>query len=202
MCTHLDNETEVVRMAQMGCTESFGILVNQYEQQIYRLSFALTKNAEDAEDVLQEAFLKAYAKIGGFRGESRFYTWLVRVAMNEALTKLRRRHDSSWVSLDEPADSDEPTSAPRDIGDWRDNPEESYSRTELREILSKTLEGLEAPLRLVFVLRHIADLSSEDTARVLGIPVATVKTRLMRARLKLRKRLSVWFGHRSALVAR
>lgn len=204
MPTRLDNEPALVHAAQIGCAESFSILVNQYERQIYRLSLALTKNPQDAEDVLQEVLLKAYANIGCFRGESRFYTWLVRIATNEALTKLRRRQALSWVSLDEPMDSDQPRSAPRDLADWRDNPEESYRATELREVLSKALNRLDTKLRLVFVLRHMADLSSGDTARLLGLPVATVKTRLWRARLKLRNRLafaaspaSFWSGGRS-----
>jgi len=148
--------------------------------------------------VLQETFLKAYANIGRFKGESRFYTWLVRIAMNEALTKLRRRRVTDWVSLDEPGDAERPASTAEDIEDWRDNPEDSYNKTELREILSKALSSLEGPLRLVFVLRHIADLSSEDTARVLGVSDAAVRSRLLRARLKLRKRLIAWFGDRCA----
>jgi RNA polymerase sigma-70 factor, ECF subfamily len=202
MPAELDNEAALVRMTQMGCSDSFGVLVNRYEQRIYRLSYAITKNAEDAEDVLQETFLKAYTNIGHFRGESRFYTWLVRIAINEAIMKLRRRHASTWISLDQPAGTDEGTSAGRDIKDWRDNPEESYAKTELRAILSKALDGLRTPLRVVFVLRDIEGFSSEETARILGLSITAVKTRLMRARLKLREKLSVWFENRSVLATR
>lgn len=202
MPAELDSEGVLIRMTQTGCGESFGALVSRYEQRIYRLGYVITTNAEDAEDVLQETFLKAYANIGYFRRDSRFHTWLFRIAINEALTKLQRRHASTWMSLDEPADTEEATSVPRDIKDWRPNPEESYRGTELRTILSKELEDLDTPLRVVFALRDIEGFSSEKTARLLGLPVAAVKTRLTRARLKLRKGLSVWFENRSVLATK
>lgn len=202
MSAELENEAALVRMTQKGCAESFRILVDRYEHRIYRLSCAVTENAEDAEDVLQETFLKAYANVGHFRGESRFYTWLIRIALNEALTKLRRRHASTLVSLDEPSDTDEATSAPRDIKDWRLNPEESYSRSELRAILFRALEDLATPLRVVFVLRDIEGLSCEETACVLGLSLAAVRARSLRARLKLRQKLSFWFENSSVLATR
>ena len=201
MITHLENEVALVSEAQTGSAESFAVLVKQYERQIYRLSKAVTGNQEDAEDALQETFLKAYKNLKQFRGESRFYTWLVRIAMNEALVKLRRRNSSNWVSLDEPIENDESGTTPREIEDWRDNPEECYNQTELREILSKVLQDLETPLRIVFVLRDVEDLSCEETAVVTGLSVSAVKTRAMRARLKLRKKLSFWFEKRSAVAA-
>ena len=202
MTTHLENEAVVVSEAQTGSAESFAVLVKQYERQIYRLSKAVTGNPEDAEDALQETFLKAYKNLKQFRGESRFYTWLVRIAMNEALVKLRRRNFSNWVSLDEPIEDDEFGTTPREIKDWRDNPEECYNQTELREILSKVLQDLETPLRAVFVLRDVEGLSCEETAGVTGLSIPVVKTRSMRARMKLRKKLSFWFEKRSALAAR
>ncbi len=199
MPAELDNEAALIHMTQTGCAESFGVLVGRYEQRIYRLGYAITKNPEDAEDVLQETFLKAYANIGQFRKDSRFYTWLFRIAINEALTKLRRRHAPTWISLDQPADTDEATPVSRNIKDWRHNPEERYSGNELQAILAKALEDLDTPLRVVFALRDVEGFSSQETARLLGLSVGTVKTRLMRARLKLRKMLSVWFENRSAL---
>lgn len=202
MHAELENEATLVQRAQMGCAESFGVLATRYEQRIYRLSYAITKNAEDTEDVLQETFLKAYTNVGNFRGDSRFYTWLVRIAINEGLMKLRRRHASAWVSVDQSADTDKETPVVIDIKDWRENPEESYSRTELRAILSKALENLQTPLRVVFVLRDIEGFPSEETARQLGLSNTAVKTRLRRARLKLRQNLSVWFGNRSVLAIR
>jgi RNA polymerase sigma-70 factor (ECF subfamily) len=121
--------------------------------------------------------------------------------MNEALTKLRRRNSCPWVSLDEPIDTEESEMAPREIRDWRDNPEESFNQTELREILFQALQDLETPLRVVFVLRDVEGLSCEETAAVTGLSDSAVKSRAMRARLKLRKKLSYWFEKRSALAA-
>ena len=201
MITHLENEGVLVSGAQTGSAESFAVLVKQYERQIYRLTKIVTGNQEDAEDALQETFLKAYKNLGQFKGESRFYTWLVRIAMNEAFTKLRQRNPSAWVSLDDPIDTDESRTAPREINVWRDNPEECYNQTELREILSKVLQDLETPLRAVFVLRDVEGLSCEETAVVTGLSVPAVKSRALRARLKLRKKLSFWFGKRFALAA-
>jgi len=201
MTMHLENEAVLVSDAQIGSAESFVVLVKRYERQIYRLSKAVTGNLEDAEDAFQETFLKAYKNIKQFRGESRFYTWLVRIAVNEALTKLRRRNSYTWVSLDEPIENDESATAPREIKDWRDNPEKSYNQTELREILSQALQDLETPLRAVFVLRDVEGLSCEETAMVTGLAVPAVKSRAMRARLELRKKLSFWFEKRSTVAA-
>ena len=201
MAAHLENEAALIRRAQSGDTESFSALVKQYERQIYRLSYAVTKNPEDAEDVLQETFLRAYANIGRFREESRFYTWLVRIAMNESITKLRRRHAPTWVSLDQPTPEGS-IPAFRDVADWREHPERSYTEAETRAILSKALLDLETQLRIVVVLRDIEGLSTEDTARVLRLSIAAVKSRLNRGRLKLRKRLSPWFENSAILTAK
>lgn len=200
MSDALDNEAVLIRMTQLGSPESFDVLVDRYEQRIYRLCYAITKNAEDAEGVLQETFLKAYANIGHFRKDSQFYTWLFRIAINEALTKLRRRHGPAWVSLDPPVDCDEVPPSPGHTRDWRPNLEESYGANELRAILAKALEDLDTPLRIVFALRDIEGLSTQETARVLRLSIGTVKSRLMSARLKLRKRLSAWFGYRPVLA--
>lgn len=202
MATQMENESALVRKSQMGCGESFAVLVRRYERQIYRLSYALTGDAGDAGDVLQETFLKAYENIGRFRGESRFYTWLVSIAMNEATTNLRRRYPSGWVSLDQTKDADESVPVAGDNADWGDNPADSYIQIEVRAILVKALQSLEIPLRIVFALRDIDELSGEDTARALGLSVPEVKSRLMHARLKLREELSVWFKKRSLLAAR
>jgi len=193
MPVELDNEIALVRLAQSGSTESFEILVNRYEQRIYRFVRVVTKNDQDAEDVLHDTFLKAYANIQHFKGESRFYTWLVSVAMNEVLTRLNLRHAHTWISLSEPADTREVRLAQGNIKDWRHNPEAGHARAELTAILSNAIEDLETPLRVVFALRDIERFSDEETASILGLPLAAVTTRLTRARLKLRQNLSVWF---------
>lgn len=185
-------EEALVARAQAGDAQAFAELVERYERKIYRLARHITGNDEDAEDVLQEAFLKAYENLPGFQGQSKFYTWLVRIAVNEALMKLRRRKTGKMVSLDETIDTGEETMA-REIAVWEDNPEEQYSREELRRILEEAIETLPPLYRTVFVLRDVDELSTEETAEALGISVPAVKSRLLRARLQLRDKLTRFF---------
>jgi len=193
MPTHLDNEDVLVAEARAGNAESFATLINQYDRHIYRLALNITGNQEDAEDVLQDSFLKAYSNLGQFQGDSRFYTWLVRIAVNEALMKLRKRRRASSVSLDEPAETNDRSLMPKEIEDWGENPEQSYARAELQEILNQAMEELEPQFRTVFVLRDVEEFSTEETARMLGLSVPAVKSRLLRARLKLRNQLNKYF---------
>jgi RNA polymerase sigma-70 factor (ECF subfamily) len=193
MPTHLDNESVLVAEARAGNAESFATLINQYDRHIYRLALNITGNQEDAEDVLQDSFLKAYSNLGHFQGDSRFYTWLVRIAVNEALMKLRKRRRASSVSLDEPAETNDRSLMPKEIEDWGENPEQSYARAELQEILNQAMEELEPQFRTVFVLRDVEEFSTEETARMLGLSVPAVKSRLLRARLKLRNQLNKYF---------
>jgi RNA polymerase sigma-70 factor, ECF subfamily len=202
MLAHLENETALVAEAQAGNANAFAALMGQYESHVYRLALNITHNPQDAEDALQDAFLKAYTHLGEFRGESRFSTWLVRIATNEALTKIRQRRPEGEASSNEWIGAENEISRPREIKDDDDNPEERCSKTELLEILSEAIESLDVSLRMVFVLRDIQSFSTEDTARLLGLSDAAVKTRLMRARLKLRQRLSAWFKRPPALESR
>jgi RNA polymerase sigma-70 factor (ECF subfamily) len=193
MPTHLENEATLVAEAQSGDDAAFSTLVKQYDRYIYRLALNITGNKEDAEDVLQESLLKAYTKLGQFQGGSRFYTWLVRIAVNEALMKLRRRSPQKEVSLDEPVEGNERSLAPKQVEDWADDPEERYAKLELNEILNETIAKLEPNFRTVFVLRDVENLSTEETAQVLGLTVPAVKSRLLRARLKARDLLNQYF---------
>jgi RNA polymerase sigma-70 factor (ECF subfamily) len=193
MPTHLENESVLVAEAREGEHGAFTQLIRQYDQHIYRLALNITGNSADAEDVLQDACLKAYEKLGQFQGDSRFYTWLVRIAVNEALMKLRKRRGNSLVSLDVPVETDDSNLMPREIEDWNDDPEQRYAKTQLQEILAEAIEGLELPYRTVFVLRDIEELSTEETAATLGLSVPAVKSRLLRARLKMRQRLNKYF---------
>lgn len=199
MPTHLENETELVAQSRKGDGEAFSTLVNQYDRNIYRLAMNITGNREDAEDVLQEAFLKAYTNLDRFQGNSRFYTWLVRIAVNEALMKLRKRRGDRSVSLDEPVTTDDNQVMPREIEDWDDNPEERYAKTELQRIVNEAIEGLEPQFRMVVVLRDVEQLSTEETAELLDLSVPAVKSRLLRGRLKLRERLNKYFRRRETL---
>jgi RNA polymerase sigma-70 factor (ECF subfamily) len=186
------DETALVTRARTGDAQAFTELVSHYQRKIYRLAKHITQNDEDAEDVLQETFLKAYEHLDTFHGDSKFYTWIVRIAVNEALMKLRKRKGDRTVSLDEPVDTGEEMVA-REIAVWEDNPEQRYSREEMREILDRAVEGLKPDFRTVFVLRDIEELSTEETAGTLGISIPAVKSRLLRARLALRERLTRQF---------
>ncbi len=193
MPTHLENETALVEQARAGDHEAFSRLIRQYDRHIYRLALNITTNPADAEDVLQDACLKAYENLGQFQGDSRFYTWLVRIAVNEALMKLRKRRGNSVVSLDAPVETADDDFMPREIEDWGDDPEQRYAQAEMQEILKEAIEGLEYPYRMVFILRDIEDLSTEETAGALGLSVPAVKSRLLRARLKMRQKLNKYF---------
>jgi RNA polymerase sigma-70 factor, ECF subfamily len=186
------DESALVAQAKAGDQSAFSELVNRYERKIYRLAKNITRNDEDAEDVLQDAFLKAYTHLDNFKGDSKFYTWIVRIAVNEALMRLRKRKTDRSVPLDEPVDLGEETVA-REIAVWEDNPEQQYSQEEWRRILDEAIESLKPDFRTVFVLRDIEELSTEETAETLGISVPAVKSRLLRARLALRERLTRQF---------
>ena len=186
------DESALVARAREGDLAAFNELVNSYSRKIFRLAKHITQNDEDAEDVLQETFLKAFEHLGDFQGQSKFYTWIVRIAVNESLMKLRKRKSDRSVPLDEPVDTGEDTVV-REIAVWDENPEQQYSREELGQILDEAVQGLRPAFRTVFVLRDIEELSTEETAEALGISVPAVKSRLLRARLQLRERLTRFF---------
>ena len=186
------SELALVQAAKKGDLEAFSELVKRYDRNIFRIAQHITHNEEDAQDVVQDAFLKAYQNLGQFLGNSKFYTWLVRIAVNEALMKLRRRRSDKTVSLDDDIETDEGT-MPREVADWSPNPEQLYGQSELGDILKKTVQGLPPGFRTVFVLRDVEGLSTEETAEMLGLSVPAVKSRLLRARLQLRDRLSKYF---------
>lgn len=183
------DEQELVARAQAGDNEAFAGLVERYQNKIYRLAKNITQNNEDAEDVLQEAFLKAYSHLDTFQRNAKFYTWIVRIAVNEALMKLRKRKSDRTVPLDEPLDTGEET-VNREIAVWEDNPEKRYSQEEMQQILEEAVESLKPDFRAVFALRDIEELNTEETAETLGISVPAVKSRLLRARLALREKLT------------
>jgi RNA polymerase sigma-70 factor (ECF subfamily) len=189
------DELELVRAAKGGDIGAFEELVKRYDRNVFRIAQHITQNREDAEDVVQDAFMKAYGNLAQFQEQSKFYTWLVRIAVNEALMKLRRRRPERTVSLDEDVKTDE-DSIPREVADWSPNPEQQYSQAELKQILSKTINGLPPSFRTVFVLRDVEGLSTEETAEALNLSIPAVKSRLLRARLQLRERLTKYFKRR------
>lgn len=186
-----DDEPQLVLAARAGNIEAFETLVERYERKIFRLTQNITQNREDAEDAMQESFLKAFEHLNEFQGNSRFYTWLVRIAVNQALMKLRKRRPNE-VSLDQDLDTGEDT-IPREVEDWGPSPEDRYEQRELSGILSEVISELTPPFRIVFQLRDIEELSTEETAEALGLSVSAVKSRLLRARLKLRQKLGRYF---------
>lgn len=186
-----EDEPLLVDAAKAGDLSAFEELVSRYERKVLRLTWNITGNREDAEDAMQEAFLKSYSHLKTFHGDSRFYTWLVRIAANEALMKLRKRRPGEF-SIDESVPGEEDL-MPRELDDWGPSPEQRYAKEEMRRILDEAVEKLEPEFRIVFVLRDMEELSTEETAKLLGLSIPAVKSRLLRARLKLRQRLNSYF---------
>jgi RNA polymerase sigma-70 factor (ECF subfamily) len=183
------DESVLVSGAKAGDYAAFEELVNRYEKKIYRLGMNITGNPEDAEDVLQDTFLKAFEHLPDFREDSRFYTWIVRIAVNEALMKLRKRRSSKEVPFEETEDQDGEVQV-RDYADWKPNPEQTLAREEMEQILRNAIQALPPGFRTVFYLRDVEGLDTEETAQLLNLSIGAVKARLFRARLRLREELS------------
>ena len=182
-------EQELLAEVQRGQTELFYELVRPYERRVYAAAMAILRNETDAEAAAQEAMLKALANIGKFRGESRFSTWLIQITVNEALMRRRRERTRITEAIDDRRE-EEGEYTPRDFADWREIPSEVLERKEVRQKLAEALSSLDRKYREVFVLRDMEQLNIQETAEVLGISVASVKTRLLRARLMLRDLLA------------
>jgi RNA polymerase sigma-70 factor (ECF subfamily) len=187
------DDLSLVHASKSGDVAAFEELVKRYDRKLFRIAQHLTHNREDAEDAVQEAFLKAFQHLGQFRENSKFSTWLIRITMNQCLMKLRKRRLTRELSIDNNFQSEE-GNLPIDVADWGPNPEELYGAAELREILRKTLQELGPGVRVVFVLRDIEGLSLEQTAEALNLSLSAVKARSWRARLQLRERLSEYFN--------
>lgn len=187
-----DDESALVAAAKRGDLNAFQELVTRYEDKIYRLAWNITRNKEDAEDAMQDAFMKAFQHLAGFEGGSRFYTWLVRIAVNEALMKLRRRRSNREVPMDDSEDENGDVVV-REFADWKPNPEQQFAQGELERILQAAANKLSPGFRTVFYLRDVEGLSTEETAELLDLTEGAVKARLFRARLRLREELSKIF---------
>ncbi len=178
-----------------GDRAEFARLVDKYHEMIYRLAIKMVNNPQDAEDILQETFIKAYRHLEKFDGRSSLSTWLYRIATNEALMFLRRQKPD-MISVDETLDTGEGELEPLKIVDWSSLPEDELMSAEAQVYLDKAVEKLSPSLRVVFVLRDIQSLSTRETAEVLNISETAVKTRLSRARLQLREELTSYYGER------
>ncbi len=182
-------EQDLIARVQRGQNELFYQLVQPYERRVYAAALAILRNETDAEDVAQEAMLKAFANIRQFRAEARFSTWLIQITVNEALMRRRRERTVVMEGIDDRRD-EETDYAPREFADWREIPSEALERKEVRQKLAEALATLDRKYREVFVLRDMEQLNIQETAEALGISVASVKTRLLRARLMLRDLLA------------
>lgn len=193
MINDKDHAADSLDALREGDRAEFARLVEQYSPMIYRLGLKMLNNPQDAEDILQETFIKAYKHIDKFDGRSSVSTWLYRIATNEALMSLRKKLPDT-VSFDVPSIYESEPQEPLQIIDWCCMPEEEYLTAEGRLRLDQAAERLPESLRIVFVLRDIEGLSTRETAEVLNISETAVKTRLSRARLRLREDLSVYYG--------
>jgi RNA polymerase sigma-70 factor (ECF subfamily) len=194
-----DADADLVAKAQAGELKAFDVLIRRHSQLIYRALAAILGNPDDAEDSMQDAFLKAFKYIGGFQGRSKFSTWLVSIARNTALERLRGRKNEE--SLDEGTFDDDRNFRPRQVQAWQDNPEQTYSRSEMRQLVERGIMGLPAKYRVVVMLRDVEQLSTEEVARQLGLSVPAVKIQLLRGRLMLREWLSPHFANVSRRAA-
>jgi RNA polymerase sigma-70 factor, ECF subfamily len=188
-----EEELALIQRVCTGEKHLFYELISPYERSVYGAAYSVLQNEADAEEVAQEAFLKAFANLSGFRMESRFSTWLIQIAINEARMRRRKDRKSLYDSIDRPATDDEGDYFPRDFADWREIPSEALQRSELRRALQRAMKSLPAKYREVFILRDVQCLSITDTAQALQISEAAVKTRLLRARLQMRDALAPGF---------
>ncbi|HZQ93388.1 MAG TPA: sigma-70 family RNA polymerase sigma factor [Candidatus Sulfotelmatobacter sp.] len=182
-------EQELIARVQGGENEFFYELVRPYERRVYAAALAILRHEADAEEVAQEAVLKALRGIRQFRAEARFSTWLIQITVNEALMRRRRERSGMMEGIDDQRDEDGQYTR-RDFADWREIPSEALERKEVRQKLARALASLDRKYREVFVLRDMEQLNIQETAEALGISVASVKTRLLRARLMLRDLLA------------
>ena len=187
--TTIPSDEELVQKAQGDDERAFGKLVERYETKVYSLAMKMLRNPEDAEDVLQDTFLRAYRGIKSFQGNSTFSTWIYRITANSALMRLRKKQLPT-VSID---DADE-RETPINIADWSPGPVEQLLTQETQKAMDEAIEALPPEFKQVFILRDVEELSNAEVAEILDLSVAAVKSRLHRARLKVRNRLAVYFS--------
>lgn len=185
-----EEELALIQRVCAGEKHRYYELISPYERSVYVAAHSILQNEADAEEVAQEAFLKAFAYLKTFRMESKFSTWLIQIAINEARMKRRKDRNFLYDSIDQPATDEEGDYFPRDFADWREIPSESLQRSELRRALQKAIQSLAPKYREVFIMRDVQNLSIADTAQALEISEASVKTRLLRARLQMRDALA------------
>ncbi len=188
------SDKDLVTLAKSGDADAFTQLIDRNAPKVYRTARHITKNDADAEDVLQEAFLKAYSKLGQFEGTAQFYTWLTRIVVNEALMRLRGQKRRRTVSLDEELQTED-SSIVRETRSQGETPAEAFERSEVADVVAHAIDSLDEKYRAVFVLRGVEGFSTEETAQMLELSTSAVKSRLLRARLKLKDQLKGVLGN-------
>lgn len=191
-----EKETLSIEALRSGDREEFAAMVDEYSPKLYRLALRMLGDPLEAEDVLQESFLKAFNAIDQFEGRSKISTWLYRITSNEALMRLRKKRPAV-VSVDEPIHLDEGDTIPRQLEDWCCLPEDEFMTSEAMVQLDRAMDELSPALKAAFILRDLQGLSTEEAADALDISQSALKTRLSRARLQLRESLSSYFGDRA-----
>ena len=195
-----DQERALIERIRNGERELFYELIRPHERSVYLAAFAILRNESDAEEIVQEAMLKAFAHLSSFRAEARFGTWLVQITINEARMRRRKDHGDVMTPLEGAhatgVSGDDTDYIPADFADWREIPSEALERRELREALARALATLPDIYREVFILRDVRNFDTAQTSEVLGISQGAVKTRLLRARLQMREALGPELGQR------
>ena len=194
---HLNTSEQTISIDALheGDKDAFARLVNTYSPALYRLILRMLGDSQEAEDVLQETFIQAFRHIEQFEGRSKISTWLYRIATNQALMRLRKR-EPDFVSVDEPIELSNGEQLPRQLRDWCCLPESEFLSSEVQDRLDEAIHALSPALRAAFILRDLQDLSTREAAEILDISESAVKTRLLRARLELRAKLSDYFEER------
>jgi RNA polymerase sigma-70 factor (ECF subfamily) len=188
--SEIENETALLNQAQAGDRDAFSSLVSGQLQTLYRLVLRITKNHEDAEDSVQDAILKAYANLPQFQRRARFSTWIGRIAINEALMRLRKHKSMKWVPLEDVVQAKESNDRSPELEQHGDNPETLYARQEVRELMMEAAGSLQPIYQTVFYLAQVRGCTLQETAKDLELSVAAVKARLHRARKQLREKLN------------
>ncbi|MGC2656428.1 MAG: sigma-70 family RNA polymerase sigma factor [Bryobacteraceae bacterium] len=183
-------EADLIRRICEGERELFQTLIQPHQRTAFSVAYSVLSNAADAEEVTQEAFIKAFKNLRGFRGEAKFSTWLIQITLNEARRRLRCNSSGTNQSEDEAPPNEAADYVPRDLADWREIPSEALARKELRQTIERTIHQLPPIYRQVLLLRDVQQLSTQETSQLLEISEELVKTRLRRARLHMREALA------------
>lgn len=188
-----DEDAPLVKASQAGDGFAFELLVSRYDRKLFRIAYNIVHNTEDARDIVQDTFIKVFQNMGRFQAQSKFSTWLYRIVVNQSLMEMRtKRRKPVPVELSLNGDEEEGR-LPIDVSDWRPNPEEQYTESQLRELLTRLLQGLRPALRVVFIMHDIEGQQLQEVADALDLTLSAVKTRSLRARLYLREQLTIHF---------